>query len=167
VSGLLIRPVAPDDAEAVAGVLNEAVLDGRWSLLDTPFSAAAERAYITGFPERGVFSVAELQGEGLVAFQSLEPYSPYATHEHDHVLTMGTYVREEYRRRGIASRLAASSFASARERGFEKVFTDIRADNLPSLAFHLALSFAIVGSARRHARVGGRYVDVLLVERFL
>ena len=164
---LLIRPVTPGDAEAVAGVLNEAILDGRWSLLDTPFSVDAERAYIADFPERGIFSVAELPGEGIVAFESLEPFSRYATHEHDHVLTMGTYVREGFRRRGIASRLAAASFASARQRGFEKVFTDLRADNLPSLAFHLSLGFTVVGSARRHARVGDAYVDVLLVERFL
>ncbi len=165
--GLLIRPVTPGDAETVAGVLNEAILDRRWSLLDTPLTVDAERAYIAAFPRRGIFSVAELPEAGVVAFQSLEPYSPYVTHAHDHVLTMGTYVREGFRRRGIARCVAAASFATARERGFEKVFTDLRADNLPSLAFHLSLGFTIVGNARRHARVGDAYVDVLFVERFL
>jgi L-amino acid N-acyltransferase YncA len=167
VQSLLIREVTVDDAEAVAGVLNEAIVDGRFSLLDTPFSVQAERAYIAGFSPRGIFSVVELRDESIVAFQSLEPFSQYATHEHDHVLTMGTYVRVGFRRRGIASRLAASSFATARALGFEKIFTDIRADNLPSLAFHLVLGFTIAGTARRQARVGGRYLDVVFVERFL
>jgi L-amino acid N-acyltransferase YncA len=165
--GLQIRPVTVDDAEGVARVLNEAIVDGRYSLLDTPFSVAAERQYIAAFPARGVFNVAELDAEGIIAVQSLEPFSQYTTHEHDHVLTMGTWVSEPFRRRGVAGRLAETSFAAARERGFEKVFTDIRADNLPSLAFHLALGFTVVGAARRQARVGDRYVDVVFVERFL
>ena len=165
--GLLVRSVTPDDAEGVARVLNEAIVDGRYSLLDTPFPVEAERAYIAAFPPRGVFNVGELDGEGIVAVQSLEPFSQYTTHEHDHVLTMGTWVSEPFRRRGIARSLAEVSFATARERGFEKVFTDIRADNLPSLAFHLALGFAVVGTARRQARLGERYVDVVFVERFL
>jgi len=164
---LLIRPVTLDDAEGVARVLNEAIVDGRYSLLDTPFSVAAERDYIAAFPARGVFNVAELEGAGIVAAQSLEPFSQYTTHEHDHVLTMGTWVSEAYRRRGVAGRLAEVSIAAARERGFKKVFTDIRADNLPSLAFHLALGFTVVGAARRQARVGDRYIDVVFVERFL
>jgi L-amino acid N-acyltransferase YncA len=165
--GLLIRPATVDDAEGVARVLNEAILDGRYSLLDTPFSVAAEREYIAAFPARGVFNVAEIAGEGIIAVQSLEPFSQYTTHEHDHVLTMGTWVRQPFRRRGVAGRLAASAFAAARKRGFEKVFTDIRADNEQSLAFHRALGFTVIGTARRQARVGDRYVDVVFVERFL
>jgi L-amino acid N-acyltransferase YncA len=167
VEGLRVRPATGDDAEAVARVLNEAILDGRFSLLDTPFSVEAERDYIVSFPERGVFNVAELDGAGIVAMQSLEPFSQYATHEHDHVLTMGTYVHEPFRRRGIAGRLTEASFATARERGFEKILTDIRADNLQSLAFHLVQGFTIVGVARRQARLGARYIDVVFVERFL
>jgi L-amino acid N-acyltransferase YncA len=165
-AGPLIRPVTADDAER-ARVLNEAIADGRYSLLDTPFSVAAEREYIATFPARGIFNVAELDGAGIIAAQSLEPFSQYTTHEHDHVLSMGTWVSEPFRRRGIAGRLAEVSFATARERGFEKVLTDIRADNLPSLAFHMAYGFTVVGTARRQARVGDRYVDVVFVERFL
>ena len=165
--GLVVRPVAVDDAEGVARVLNEAILDGRHSLLDTPFSVEAECGRIAGYPERGIFNVAELTGEGIVGAQSLECFSRYVTHAHDHVLTMGTYVHEPFRRHGVGTRLARASFAEAHERGFEKVFTDIRADNVESLAFHLALGFAVVGTARRQARIGGRYVDVVFVERFL
>lgn len=164
---IVVRPLTVDDAEEVAVVLNEAILAGRHSLLDTPFSVEDERAYIAGYPERGVFNVAESAGEGIVAVQSLERFSRYVTHAHDHVLTMGTWVREPFRRRGVGTRLAHASFTQALERGFEKVFTDIRADNVESLAFHLALGFTVVGTARRQARIGGHYVDVVFVERFL
>ena len=78
---------------------------------------------------------------------------------------MGTWVSESHRRRGSRP-LAEASFAAAREHGFAKVFTDIRADNL-AVAFHLAMGFTVVGTASRLARLGGRYVDVVFVERDL
>jgi L-amino acid N-acyltransferase YncA len=99
--------------------------------------------------------------------QSLEPFGQYATHEHDHVCAIGTWVRTARRRRGIGRALAAKSFAAARRNGFEKVFTDVRADHADSLAFHAALGFTVVGVARDHAKVGERYVDVVFIEKML
>ncbi len=165
--GLSIRVATADDAEDVAGVLNEAIGSGLYSLLDTQFSAEAEREFIAGFPARGVIHVACLPGAGIVGVQSLEPFGRYATHEHDHVCTMGTWVRQAHRRHGIGSALAEASFAHARRTGFEKVFTDVRADNEGSLLFHAALGFTVAGVARRHARVGGRYIDVVFIEKAL
>jgi hypothetical protein len=47
-SGLVVRAVTLDDAEQVADLLNEVILTGKYSLLDTPFSVEAERAFIAG-----------------------------------------------------------------------------------------------------------------------
>jgi L-amino acid N-acyltransferase YncA len=164
---LSIRPATADDAEAVAELLNEVIRSGRYSLLDTPFSVEAERAFIARFPARGVIHVACLPEAGIIGVQSLGPFGQYATHEHDHVCSMGTWVREAYRRRGVGASLAAASFAAARRTGFEKVFTDVRADNQGWLAFHAGLGFTVVGVARRHAKVGGHHVDVVFIEKVL
>jgi L-amino acid N-acyltransferase YncA len=164
--GIGIRRATPDDAAGVASVLDDVIAGGRHSLLDTPFTAAEERAYIETLPERSFLHVAETAGE-IIAFQTVIPWTTFVTREFDHVATMGTYVDERHRRRGVGGALAATSFAAARELGYEKIFTDLRADNLDSLAYHLALGFIIVGSARKHARVAGRDVDVIFVERFL
>ena len=95
------------------------------------------------------------------------PWNTFVTTEFDHVATMGTYVDAAHRRQGVGAALARSSFAAALALGYDKIFTDLRADNLDSLAYHLALGFAVVGAARRHARVRGGDVDVLFIERFL
>ena len=95
------------------------------------------------------------------------PWNTFVTHGFDHVATMGTYVDERQRRRGVGAALAAASFAAARELGYDKIFTDLRADNLDSLGYHLALGFTVVGVARGHARLAGRDVDVIFIERFL
>ena len=164
--GAGIRRATPGDAAGVAAVLNGVIAGGRHSLLDTPFTVAAERAYIKALPARSFLHVAEEAGV-IVAFQTVIPWNTFVTHEFDHVATMGTYVDERHRRRGVGAALAAASFAAALEMGYEKIFTDLRADNLDSLGYHLALGFAVVGAARGQARVAGRAIDVIFIERFL
>jgi L-amino acid N-acyltransferase YncA len=161
-----VRRATPDDAAGVAAVLNGVIAGGRHSLLDTPFTVDEERAYIETLPARSCLHVVEAEG-GIIAFQTVIPWNTFVTHEHDHVATMGTYVDARHRRRGVGGALAAASFRAARELGYEKIFTDLRADNLDSLDYHLAMGFSIVGAARRHARVAGRDVDVIFIERFL
>jgi L-amino acid N-acyltransferase YncA len=165
-TGIGIRLATPDDAAGVAAVLNGVIAGGRHSLLDTPFTVAEERTYIASLPERSFIHVAESAGE-TIGFQTVIPWNTFTTHEFDHVATMGTYVDERHRRRGAGASLAAASFAAAASLGYEKIFTDLRADNLDSLGYHLALGFAIIGVARRHARLAGRDIDVIFIERFL
>lgn len=164
---LTIRRATPNDAAGVARVINEAILGGSPSLLDTPFDEDDERAFILALPPRAFIHVAELPGEGIVGAQTITLAADFTTRELDHVATMGTWVAGRFRRQGIGRRLADASLSAARESGFAKIFTDIRADNLVSLGFHLSLGFRVVGTAVRHARVGGRYHDVWLVERQL
>jgi len=162
--GMRIRRASTDDAEGIAAVLDRIIEGGRHSLLDTPFTDAEERAYIEALPERAFIHAAETQGGVIAGFQTVEPWSSFVTHEFDHVATMGTYVSEEFRRSGVGKALAAASFAAARAAGFDKIFTDLRADNLGSLCYHLSLGFRVVGSARRHARLRGHDIDVVFIE---
>jgi L-amino acid N-acyltransferase YncA len=162
-----IRVARPDDAPGIAAVLNGVIRDGSPTLLDTTFSIEEERAYIESLPARSFVHIAETPDAGVVGFQTVIPWNTFVTTEFDHVATMGTYVDAAHRRRGVGAALARSSFAAALALGYDKVFTDLRADNLASLAYHLAQGFSVVGAARRHARVRGEDVDVLFIERFL
>jgi L-amino acid N-acyltransferase YncA len=147
-------------------VLNEVIVEGRHSVLDTPFSAEAEREYMESLPARAFIHVAEANGR-IVASQTVDPWARVMTHEFDQVATMGTWVSAGWRRRGIGRRLAEVSFATARGGGYEKVFTEVRADNLESLSYHFSLGFTVVGTASRHARLHGRDLDVVFIELFL
>ena len=162
-----IRRASADDAAGIADVLNEVIVGGRHSMLDTPFSVEGEREYIETLPERAFIQVAEMSEGDIVALQTMEPWSGFMTHEFDHVATMGTWVTAPLRRQGVGARLAQASFTAARAMGYEKVLTELRADNLESLAYHLSLGFAVVGTARRHARLHGRDIDVIFIELFL
>jgi ribosomal protein S18 acetylase RimI-like enzyme len=80
---------------------------------------------------------------------------------------MGTYVDLSCRRQGIAKRLFAATFEMARDKGYEKIFTFVRADNDAGLATYLSQGFCVIGAARRQAKIRGRYVDEIVIERFL
>lgn len=164
---LEIREARPDDAEAVVRILNPIIAAGVYTVFDTPFTADAERDYIRNLPPRGLFLVAVAQpGHELVGFQTMEPFAGY-THAFDHVGVLGTYVDLDRRRQGIASRLFEVTFAAAVRKGYEKIFTFVRADNPAALQTYLRQGFRIVGRARRQARLGGRHIDEIIIEKIL
>ncbi len=164
---LLVREVRPDDAGAILSVLNPIIESGVYSALDTPFTVEAEREFIRGFPRRGVFHLAEDSREQrVVGLQTLEPFATY-TRAFDHVGVIATFVRLDCRGRGVGTRLAEATFETARCKGYEKLFTFVRADNPEALRFYGKLGFRIVGTAQRQARIGGKYVDEVIIEKFL
>jgi L-amino acid N-acyltransferase YncA len=164
---LLIRDVTPADADAIVAILNPIIAARVYTVFDAPFSVEAERDYIMRLPPRGIWKVAVRDtDQRLVGFQVMEPYGPY-TRAFDHVGTLGTYVDLELRRHGIASRLFAATFEAAVHKGYEKVFTLVRADNRAALETYLRQGFGIVGTARRHTKIDGRFVDEILIEKQL
>jgi L-amino acid N-acyltransferase YncA len=164
---LSIRAAEPEDAEAVAGILNAVIAEGVYTVFDTPFTVEDEQRYIESFPARGVFLLAVRQpGQQVVGFQNLEPFAAY-THAFDHVGVMGTYVAKDHRRQGVATALFGATFEAARRRGYEKIFTFVRADNPAALATYLKHGFSVIGTAGQQAKMRGEYVDEILIEKFL
>jgi L-amino acid N-acyltransferase YncA len=162
-----VRPATIDDAEAIVAILNPIIAAGIYTAFDTPFTVEAERAFIQNLPARAVLHVADDRtDQRVVGFQIMEPFATY-THAFDHVATLGTYVDLDCRRQGIATGLFQATFAAAVERGFEKIFTFVRADNDGALRTYLRQGFQVVGRARNHARIDGRYIDEVLIEKDL
>jgi L-amino acid N-acyltransferase YncA len=162
-----VREATVDDAAGVAGILNQAVEARTYTVFDRPFSVDEERAFIAAFPARGILHVAVHESDQrIVGFQNMEPFGPY-TGAFAHVGVIGTYVDLDLRRRGIARRLFEATYTAARHKGYEKIFTFVRADNEAAIQTYLNQGFRIIGTARRHAKIDGRYIDEILIERLL
>ena len=175
-----IRPGTLDDAPGMAWLISAVIAEGAPVLLTGSFSEQQERAFLAALPARAGFHVAEAPGgrerEGakggahaapeLVAAQVFVPFAA-GMPAHAHVAEMGTWVDAAWRRRGLGRALWERTAALARKRGFTKVFTDVRADNGDSLAFHLALGFSVAGTARGQAVIDGRAYDVVFIEKGL
>ena len=152
---LFIRDANPDDAAGIVSVFNPIIEARSLTLFDAPFTVEAERSYIEGLAPRDVFHVAVRATDNVVVgFQSMAPFATY-THAFDHVGVIGTYVDLRSRRQGIAKRLFPATFEAARRKGYEKIFTYIRADNAVALATYQKHGFRIVGKAERHAKFAG------------
>ena len=162
---LMLRDVTPADAEAVIGILNPIIAARIHTVFDEPFSIEDENDYIARFPVRGIWKIAARRSDGhVVGFQVLEPFGSY-TKAFDHVGNIGTYVDLAQRRQGIARALFASTLEAARDKGYEKLFTFVRADNPAALSTYRTHGFEVVGTARRHAKIDGRYIDEILIEK--
>lgn len=160
-----IRPVRVEDAEGVANVLNPLIQAGESTALDRVFTTDEERIFISGFPTRGVFNVAEKTEDGvIVGFQNVEPFATY-TNSFAHVGVIGTYVDPSGHRQGIGRLLFEATRLAAKDRGYEKLFAFVRADNAGALAFYKRIGFEVIGTAKRHAKIKGRYVDEAMIER--
>jgi L-amino acid N-acyltransferase YncA len=160
-----IRDVRIEDAEQVLAILNPIIAARCYTAMDTPFTIEAEREFIRTFPPNGTFLVAvDTTVNRIVGFQNVSPFGSF-THAFDHVGVIGTYVDLALRRQGIASRLFAATFDAARRKGYEKFFSYVRADNEAGLQTYLRQGFRIVGKAERQAKIDGKYVDEVIIER--
>ena len=160
-----IREARIEDAEDMVGILNPIIAARIYTALDTQFSVEQQREFIRAFPQRGIFLVAvDTSSNRIVGLQDVSPFG-YFTPAFDHVGVIGTFVDLSRRREGIASRLFAATFDAAPKKGYEKFFTYVRADNTAALQTYLRQGFRVVGTAERHARIDGRYVDEILIER--
>jgi len=162
-----IREARIEDAEDMVGILNPIIAARIYTALDTPVSADQQREFIRTFPERGIFLVAVYAGSNrLVGLQDVSPFGDF-THAFDHVGVIGTFVDLNRHREGIGARLFAATFDVARTKGYEKLFAYVRADNKAGLKAYLGQGFRAIGTAERHARIDGRYIDEVMIEKFL
>lgn len=163
----VIRRALPDDAAAVAAVLNSVILEEEYTALTHIFTEEEERDFIDGLCDRSALFVAAL-GDRIVGIQSIEPDAAARyTDSMRHVATVGTWIHTSCRGRGIGPLLAAASFAFAGAHGYEKIAIQVLADNQRALRFYSGLGFEKVGVARRHVRLGSGFRDVVYLEKFL
>jgi len=162
-----VRDARVEDAESIARILNDIISARIYTALDTPVTVEEQRRFIEVFPPRGVFHVAiDPSSRDLVGLQDVSPFADY-THAFDHVGVIGTYVDLACHRRGIGARLFEATYRAALLKGYEKLFTYVRADNAAGLRAYLGQGFKVVGTACRHARIDGRYIDEIVIEKIL
>jgi L-amino acid N-acyltransferase YncA len=162
-----IRDAREEDAEAITSILNSIIRLRTFTALNTPVTIEEERRFIRDFPVRGIFHVAvDFATNQIVGFQDISPFADF-THAFDHVGVIGTYVALDRHRQGIAARLFEATYEAARRKGYEKIFGYVRADNGAGLRAYLGQGFRIVGTAERHAKIDGRYIDEIVIEKLL
>jgi phosphinothricin acetyltransferase len=102
-------------------------------------------------------------GATVVGWVALAPVSDRCAYVG--VAENSVYVSEQARGEGIGRRLLETVIASADAAGIWTVQTGIFPENEVSVELHRRCGFRVVGTRERLGRLGGRWRDVLLMER--
>jgi RimJ/RimL family protein N-acetyltransferase len=162
---IVVRKATVDDAREIADVLNFVIAEGKYTILDRPFSEEEERGFISSLGSRSALYVAEIDGE-IKGVQSIDLFSGFADSVR-HVATMGTWLHRDFRGRGVGRALAEESFRFARSNGYGKVVIQVLAGNERALGFYRGLGFRDIGIARQHVRLAGKFHDEVYLEKLL
>jgi len=159
----LIRPACSRDAEAIARIYNLGI-DARRSTFETRHRSSTEILSWIDQAERYPVLVAEA-GDRVLGWANLSSYRPRDCYARNAEFSI--YLDPEARGRGLGRRLLAALIDLARQRGFSKLISRVFPFNTASLALCRALGFREVGTYRNHAQLDGRWLDVVIVERWL
>ena len=162
---ITIRRVQETDAAAIVTLLNPIIQAGIYTAMAETFSAADQLDFIRNFPERGMYHIAVDDVAHVLGIQDVMPISTSDVFRH--VGEISTFVALDAQRQGIGQRLSAATFNAAKEWGYLKLRATVRADNPHALSFYLSQGFEVIGTAKKHARLHDKYIDEIMLEKFL
>ena len=77
------------------------------------------------------------------------------------------FVLKPFRHQGIGTHLLAELMGWATQEGFEKITLVVFATNQPAIVFFEKHNFFLEGRMQRQIKLGGSYIDLLLMSKFL
>ena len=161
-----IRRAASADAEGIVAIIQGIASERIYSAITKPWSADEQRQYIVSLSAREAIHVAEIAGNAIIGYQTLELWAP-TLDSMSHVGQIGTFLSTEWRRCGTGQALFQSTVQFARRHEYGKFVIQVRASNVSAQAFYQRLGFRECGRLTRQVRIDGQDDDEILMEFFL
>jgi L-amino acid N-acyltransferase len=160
----MIRRATPDDAVSIATLWNPYIRDTVVTFNATE-KAVAEVAQMIADRDALGHATFVAEGPGLLGYASYAQFRGgigYATcMEHSILLA------PEARGRGVGRGLMSAICDHARAAGAHQMIAGVSGENPDGLAFHARLGFAEVARIRDAGFKFGRYIDLVLMQKFL
>lgn len=158
----MIRDATHEDAEAIAAIYNDAVVNTTAIWNEIAVDAANRQAWILARQQAGL-PVLVVQIEGQVAgYSSYGPWRAFdgyrATVEHS------VYVDPAFRGRGLGRALMQALIAYARAAEVHVMIAAIEAGNAPSIALHRDLGFSAPQILPQVGQKFGRWLDLAFMQ---
>lgn len=163
-TSISIRPARTADAAAIADIYNQGIT-GRQATFETVLRTPDDIvATMASGGRRYPFLVAELDGN-VVGWASVSAYRPRACYAG--IGEFSIYVDERARGTGVGRVLLPALIAAAEEAGFWKLVSRVFPFNTASRRLCAACGFREVGIYEKHAKLDGKWLDVVIVERLI
>jgi L-amino acid N-acyltransferase YncA len=149
------------DAARIAAIYNQGIED-RVATFETE-SRTAEQIlnwFVEGYP---IFVSGENQN--VRAYAVAFPYRSRPCY--DGVREFSVYVARDGRGRGFGRAALGALLDEAKNRGWWKLLSRVFPENLASRKLCTALDFREVGIYEKHARLDGKWMDTVIVEKLL
>jgi phosphinothricin acetyltransferase len=164
VDGVHVRTASAGDAAAIAEIYNQGIEDRVATYETEPRSLKEQQAWLRSITGHYPAIVAEIDGQivgwaGAGAYRARECYRGIGE--------FSMYVRRDWRGRGVGDLLVAALITEAERLGLWKLLSRIFPFNEASLALCRKHGFREVGVYEKHARLDGRWLDVVIVERLI
>ncbi|MBL8562787.1 MAG: GNAT family N-acetyltransferase [Gemmobacter sp.] len=133
---MILRPARPEDAPAMAALLNRIIAIGGTTAHEAPFTPEAIITHYIAGDEPICCHLAEDE-QGLIGFQSVGHNAALPEGWGD----IGTFVASDRQRTGAGRALFAVTMTAARGAGVTVLNATIRADNAPGLGYYARRGF--------------------------
>ena len=164
VDDVQIRTATADDAAAIAEIYNQGIEDRVATYETRRRSAGDQRAWLQSIAGRYPVIVVEIDGE-IIGWAGAGPYRDRECYRGIGEFSM--YVHRNWRGRGVGDLLLTGLISEAERLGLWKLLSRIFPFNEASRALCRKHGFREVGTYEKHARLDGRWLDVVIVERLI
>jgi phosphinothricin acetyltransferase len=163
-AAVVVRKAELTDLNAVRDIYNQGIED-RIATLDEDLKTEAEIAKWYGEHElRYSVLVGERDGR-VVGWASLNPYSHRCAYRG--VADLSIYVERGHRGTGVGTALLRSIERTAIHAQFHKIVLFALSTNVGGRSLYEKLGYRVVGTFNEQGRLGGRYVDVIAMEKLV
>ena len=164
VHGVQVRTAIADDSAAIAEIYNQGIEDRVATYETKRRTAEDQQAWLEAIAGRYPAVVAQIDCE-IIGWAGAGPYRDRECYRGIGEFSM--YVRRDWRGRGVGDLLLAGLIGEGERLGLWKLLSRIFPSNKTSRALCRKHGFREVGVYEKHARLDGRWSDVVIVERLI
>lgn len=155
------RQASPEDAPIIAQIYNEGIEDRVGTFETRPRTAQDVAGWFDGIHP---IVVVEANG-GVVAFAATSTYRSRACYAG--IAEFSVYVSRQARGKGAGAVAMRALIDAVKPAGIWKLVSRIFVENEASRRLMASMGFREVGIYQKHARLDGRWRDVVIVERLI
>ncbi|RLJ59094.1 phosphinothricin acetyltransferase [Litoreibacter meonggei] len=161
----LVRPARPDDAAGILAILNPLISE-------TTITFSAEQLSVSNLhealSENQRQSAPYLVADSSGAIDGYAKYGPFRAGDgYARTAEITVHVAPAARGRKLGRRLVNALNDHASNAGIHSLIAGISAENVPAMEFHRKLGFEQVGLVPQAGYKFGRFIDLVLMQKFV